>query len=230
MEAVDEIKPKTGEEEEGKKEPEVGQDDAGIGEATGSVDLLANKTFLTDKTTTPMSMPTSGANANPSQLTIFYGGNVCVFDSIPAEKVREIMLIASAAAAAATNSGDVKNIGINCPTPSPVLTRSPSLLSTASPLGSPRVAPHPMQRNSSFCKLQAELPIARRHSLQKFFEKRRDRLVSKNPYPAQSGTKNSDIVTTNLSTENSADAGYFEKSPMPPEELQAKSAVQMSCI
>lgn len=52
MEAVDEVKPKTGEEEEGKKEPEVGQNDAGIGEAAGSVDLLANKTFFINETTT----------------------------------------------------------------------------------------------------------------------------------------------------------------------------------
>lgn len=51
--------------------------------------------------------------------------------------------------------------------------------------------------------------------------------MSKNPYPAQSGTNNSDNATAKLSAENS-DAGYFEKSPMPQEEFQAKAAAQMT--
>lgn len=48
MEAVEEIKLKTGEEKEGKKEAEVGQNDVGEGGPTGSVDFLVNKTFLTN--------------------------------------------------------------------------------------------------------------------------------------------------------------------------------------
>lgn len=54
------------------------------------------------------------------------------------------------------------------------------------------------------------------------------RLASKNPYPAQSGTKNSDNAAANLSAGDSADAAYFEKSTMPQEELQAKAAAQTS--
>lgn len=44
METVDEVKLKTGVEEEGKKEPEVVQNNVGKGGAAGSVDLLANLT------------------------------------------------------------------------------------------------------------------------------------------------------------------------------------------
>ncbi|CAD5165309.1 unnamed protein product [Musa acuminata subsp. malaccensis] len=65
----------------------------------------------------------------------------------------------------------------------PALTRTLSFLSSSAVTdGSPKqpqLAPNP---GSSLCKLQAELPIARRHSLQRFLEKRRDRVVSKAPY------------------------------------------------
>lgn len=71
-------------------------------------------------------------------------------------QVQEIMLIAStaAAAAAAANSADMKNAATDCATTSPVLTRSPSLQSTATALASPQAPVYPLQR-TSLCKLQA---------------------------------------------------------------------------
>jgi hypothetical protein len=32
-------------------------------------------------------LPMSNPSAKPQQLTIFYGGSVCVYDSVPPEKV-----------------------------------------------------------------------------------------------------------------------------------------------
>ena len=63
---------------------------------------------------------------------------------------------AAAAAAAAANSVDVKNAATDSVTTSPVLTRSPSLQSTATAtaLASPQAQLYSLHR-TSLCKLQA---------------------------------------------------------------------------
>ncbi|CAF2338809.1 unnamed protein product [Brassica napus] len=115
----------------------------------------------------------------PNQLTIFFGGKVRVFDGIPADKIQEIIRIAAAAA----KSIETKNSANTSPVASPALNRAPSLSSTSNAAASPAAQSFPVHP-ISFCRSAADLPIARRHSLQRFLEKRRDRLVSKNPYPA----------------------------------------------
>ncbi|KAG4197658.1 hypothetical protein ERO13_A05G037500v2 [Gossypium hirsutum] len=180
---------------------------------------------------TVLATPTSGLNSTspaPSQLTIFYDGHVCVFDAIPVEKVREIMLIAATAAAGAANSVDMKKVATDCATTSPVLTRSPSLQSTATAtaLASPQAQVYPINR-TPFCKLK-ELPIARRHSLQRFFEKRRDRLVNRNPYPNPSTPKSFDDTKANLSAATSPESGCFGKSPVAQEEFHPKAPAHVA--
>ncbi|GMI81358.1 hypothetical protein HRI_001805200 [Hibiscus trionum] len=200
----------------------VGDNDVGNLGSDETPDFLSKKNFPNCS----LAMPASGLNTTspaPSQLTIFYNGSICVFDEIPAEKVREIMLIAATAAAGAANSADTKNVATDCATTSPVLTRSPSLQSTATAtaLASPQAQVYHINR-PVFCKLQ-ELPIARRHSLQRFFEKRRDRLVNRNPYPNPSTPKSFDDTKANLSAAASPESGCFGKPPVPQEEFQPEA-------
>ncbi|XP_038710995.1 protein TIFY 3-like isoform X2 [Tripterygium wilfordii] len=135
--------------EQVKKEQEV-IDSVPAAAAGGGSDLdltefgsgKGNDKLVQKDDTRPPTMKVSGTNA-PAQLTIFYGERVFVFDSIPFEKVGEIVRIAAAA-----SPGDVKNIGTGGPATKPILSRSPSLLSTATPLASPQI-------HMPSCKLQA---------------------------------------------------------------------------
>ncbi|KAJ0266496.1 Protein TIFY 3B [Hirschfeldia incana] len=142
-----------------------------------------------------MEVPSSEPDASkirPNQLTIFFGGKVRIFNGIPADKIQEIIRIAAATA----KSIETKNSANTSPVASPALNRAPSLSSTSNAAASPAAQSFPIHP-ISFCRSAADLPIARRHSLQRFLEKRRDRLVSKNPYPASD--KKTDVPRDNAS-------------------------------
>ncbi|KAM0953030.1 putative transcription factor TIFY family [Dioscorea sansibarensis] len=111
-----------------------------------------------------------------SQLTIFYGGKVLVFDSFPATKAMDLLNIAGKTSAHAE---------------APVITGDPtkSVTPPNSTLPSTSVAP-PATAVRPPCLTQAsgtEMPIARRASLHRFLEKRKDRVNAKAPYEVNGG-------------------------------------------
>lgn len=99
--------------------------------------------------------------ANKATLSIFYEGRMLVFEEFPADKAKALMQLAagsSGSSAAAPNNKDA---------PVPVV-RVPEQPAATAPLA---VVPSDL------------LPIARKVSLQRFLQKRKERIAATEPYP-----------------------------------------------
>ncbi|KAG2319715.1 hypothetical protein Bca4012_054046 [Brassica carinata] len=111
-------------------------------------------------------------------LTIFYNGEVIVFDDFPAEKAKEVMNLASKGTAT-TFTGFTSTVNF-AKNQTEVRSNIPHLVKTA--------AQEPIST-----AMACELPIARRASLHRFLAKRKDRVTSKAPYqlsdPARASSK-----------------------------------------
>lgn len=108
-----------------------------------------------------------------SQMTIFYAGRVLVFDDFPADKAKEIMMLAS------------KSIVQNSCTPSTSGGTDGGNSNFASTSYSNPPQDHlqqPTQADAS------DLPIARKVSLHRFLEKRKGRISAKAPYQVNRGS------------------------------------------
>lgn len=95
------------------------------------------------------------------QMTIFYGGQVMVFDYVSADKARDLMI---AAINGSPNSQIQNRVQL-----------ASTSNSSSETFGSEHILPG-FQENGT------DLPIARRVSLHKFLEKRKDRATGRAPY------------------------------------------------
>ncbi|KAF3623880.1 putative polygalacturonase-like [Capsicum annuum] len=111
------------------------------------------------------------SSIDKSQMTIFYAGQVIVFNDFPADKAKEIMLMAS------NNANNTQN-PINKQAESTVDLVTPAVNIVPPSLANTSIQEHQMTSQP----IVSDLPIARRASLTRFLEKRKDRLTAKVPY------------------------------------------------
>ncbi|CAH8347747.1 unnamed protein product [Eruca vesicaria subsp. sativa] len=123
-------------------------------------------------------------------LTIFYGGQVMVFDDFPAEKANQLIDLANRGSAKSfTAELNHKDIAYT-----QNLAKNHKDITSTTPNPSPTKTQEPIQTNTS--SLACELPIARRASLHRFLEKRKDRITSKAPYQIDGSTEASSKPNT----------------------------------
>ncbi|CAI9296927.1 unnamed protein product [Lactuca saligna] len=172
-----------------------------------------NGSFLAGTTEPWYSSKTSCA---PAQLTIFYGGMVNVYDDISPEKAQAIMFLAGNGASVTTPQARVPT---QVATPTPINVQPCSAISSpmsvsSHPVGQSSGGPAnkdevgkpvggsvppaskvdtPRVINSLEQVMQSAVPQARKASLARFLEKRKERVMASSPYSINKSS--SDYIT-----------------------------------
>ncbi|KAL1318334.1 hypothetical protein HN51_070614 [Arachis hypogaea] len=174
----------------------------------------------------------SKSSGTPTQLTIFYAGSVCVYDDISPEKAQAIMLLAGNGSALNQNntvsttklqpamSVPSKDNGfiVGMPIPLPLTSLTVSRPGGASvAVGSSTTStnnlesPNVVSIRSASQKMvnTVGLPQARKASLARFLEKRKERVMSTSPYTLskksspESSNPGSDTISLSMNSSGS---------------------------
>ncbi|XVE51835.1 hypothetical protein DITRI_Ditri02bG0072800 [Diplodiscus trichospermus] len=145
----------------------------------GSVGAASYKEDTTNKT--DFRKP-AVVEQNNAQLTIFFDGRVLVYNDFPADKVKDIIALASQGCLTACNGGvadsGMEKVNSNMDKIDSRNSDIPDLNIPSTTANTP--APDPSVDRRQYGG--SDLRIARRNSLHKFFEKRKDRAAARAPY------------------------------------------------
>jgi len=123
----------------------------------------------------PSTIPEKPSGA---QLTIFYGGTVYVYDDIPTDKGQAIMLMASSGNYSSYPHTKVHNGWVS---------QTEQKISVPVIKLSKGSGMEPQPSSTQLRTGSSDIPIARKHSLQRFLEKRRHRVNAKEKCPYKTG-------------------------------------------
>ncbi|CAA2970977.1 Hypothetical predicted protein [Olea europaea subsp. europaea] len=142
---------------------------------TGTMNLLPMIEKSGQNSGADLNMPVKKSEQETAQMTIFYAGEVIVFDDFPADKAKEMMILAS-------NSSAQNHSTTAFPPPLP--TPPPSNMVQSPAESATNIVPTPAAP-----PLASDLPIARKNSISRFLEKRKERSIAKAPYQATEPSK-----------------------------------------
>ncbi|XAR49872.1 hypothetical protein NMG60_11004041 [Bertholletia excelsa] len=123
-----------------------------------------------------------------SQMTIFYDGRIFVFDDFPADKVGELLRLAAGRESSPQYSGGFPSTTAGADNKTAVDAMESGAYSD---LSKPMTHPAQEQLPPHHQNAGSDVPIARRASLHRFFEKRKDRVVTRAPYQLHGGAPTS---------------------------------------
>ncbi|XP_023744408.1 protein TIFY 10A [Lactuca sativa] len=147
--------------------------DLSLGMATGTMNLFPATNTSSHRqqdataaaAASPVSTQVPKKQPESAQMTIFYAGQVIVLDDFPAEKAMEIMTLAGKGTTQKTQTFRPASDWIPKPT-------EPSNL----------VASNIEKESVQLQPVVSDLPIARKASLARFLEKRKERITARSPY------------------------------------------------
>jgi len=166
-----------------------------------SMELFPQKSgSVMEEVTKKVDSSVNKSEPETAQMTIFYAGQVIVLNDLPADKAKEIMLLAS--------NGSSHNLGAyaSMPVQKPIQPTNLVATNSSTPVQKPIQPTNLVPTNSSIVSnigtnmaqervqqppkpIVADMPkIARKASLTRFLEKRKDRITARAPYETSNST------------------------------------------